>query len=331
VLDSDFNIIWGSIGSARVTGYTPEDIYGRSFLDYVALENVERDRVMLESLLQDPGGTRTIEGPFRHKDGSWHYYEAVVTNLLEDPAVQGIVINSRDVTERKLMEEQLLASNRELDVFATTVSHDLRTPLSLIEGYAQLMRSEDSSAEEKEAYLKSVITAARRMDELTESLLEYAQAGKTVGTAVPVEPLDVISDILFEHSSVIESKNIEVTLGKEFPTIMVDPLKLRQVVANLVNNAVKYAGDSPRPRIEIGMNKSGDTATFHIRDNGPGLDSEKKDDVFSPFKRFGSSKSPGLGIGLSTVKRAVEGWGGSIWVESEPGKGSVFYFTAPAV
>jgi PAS domain S-box-containing protein len=330
ILDENLNFVWGSTAASRATGYSAEDIYGHSFLDYVVEERLEWTKEFFTDLLREPMATRTLEGPFRHEDGSWHIHEAIVTNLLDDPAVRGIVINSRDITERKLMEEQLLASNRELDAFATTVSHDLRTPLSLIEGYAQLMRAESIPDEEKEAYLKSIIAAARRMDELTESLLEYARAGEAAGEAATVEPLDVVSDILFEHSDNIEKKSIDVVLGEEFHPIKVDPLKLHQVLTNLVNNAVKFVSDSPRPHIEIASEKNAGLVTIYVRDNGIGLESGQKDEIFMPFRRLGPSGSPGTGLGLSTVKRAVESWGGMVWVESEPGEGATFFFTAPA-
>jgi len=330
VLDENLFFKWGSPSASRITGYGLDDVYGKSILDFLHPDDLEKARRDYMHILQNPGAIMPGQRRFRHKDGTYHWHEAILTNLLDDPSVQGIIVNSRDITERKIIEEELLASNRELDAFATSVSHDLRSPLSLIEGYAQLMRSEENTEEENEAYLKSIITAARRMDELTESLLGYAQAGKADGAAGPVEPLDVVSDILFEHSVEIESRGIDVVLGEEFPTLSVDQYKLRQVLANLVNNAVKYLADTPQPRIEIASPKrDGKTATFYIRDNGPGLEPGMKEEAFLPFKRSGASKPPGLGIGLSTVKRAVEGWGGRVWIDSEPGKGATFYFTAP--
>jgi PAS domain S-box-containing protein len=329
ILDQDLNFVWGSAGAARVTGYTADDIYGHNFLDYVLPEREEWTRDFFSSLLEEPMAARTLEGPFRHKDGSYHYHEAIVTNLLGDPSVRGIVINSRDINERQLMEERLRVSNRELDAFATIVSHDLRTPLSVIEGYAQLMRADSTTEEEREVYLKSIIAAARRMDELTESLLEYAQAGKAAGDAVRVDPMEVIADVLSELSDLIAEKDIDVVLAEEFPVIRVDPIKFRQVFTNLVNNAVKYAGDDPRPRIEVGAGRDGAEVVFHVRDNGEGLDPESREEVFLPFRRLGTPKTPGVGIGLFTVKRTVEAWGGRVWVESEPGRGTTFFFTAP--
>jgi len=330
ILNADLTFRWGSRSAGRITGHAPGDIYGRSLLEYIHPDDIEDVKETLDFAMHNPGVTRYLETRFRHSDGSYHFHATIVNNLLDDPSVQGLVINSRDITERKMMEEELLVRNRELNAFAATVSHDLRTPLALIEGYAQLMRAEDTTGEEKEAYLKNIIAASRRMDELTESLLEYAQAGQPGGNAVTVDPAAVINEVLSEHVDVLQWKNMVVEVGEDLPGIVADALKLRQVFANLVDNAIKYMGDNPRPRIEIGAQTNGAKVTFYVRDNGQGIDPDHQEEVFIPFKRFGASASPGLGIGLSTVKRAVKGWGGNIWVESRPGEGSTFYFTAPA-
>jgi PAS domain S-box-containing protein len=329
VYNSDFSLRWGSPASARITGYGPRELYGKPLGDLIHPDDIEKVRIALQEVRDHPGTSRHYEHRFLHADGLYHFHEVLATNLLEDPSVRGIVINSRDVTERKLMEEQLLARNRELDAFAYTVSHDLRTPLALVEGYAQLMRAEDTTEDEKEAYLRNIIAAARRMDEMTESLLEYAQAGQPGGEATPVDPAGVINELLQECEEAVQSRNITVDVVENLPIILVDSLKLRQVFANLVGNAVKHIGDSQNPRIEICAEKNASTVTFRVCDNGPGIDFYHLEEVFLPFRRFGSSS--GLGIGLATVKHAVEGWGGRVWVESSPGEGTTFFFTAPAV
>lgn len=329
VLNPDFTLRWGSRSAGRLTGYRPADIYDHLFYDFIHPDDVGEVRDIIESVLESPGASSYYENRFLHADGSYHFHEVIVSNLLDDPSVRGLVINSRDVSERKMMEEKLRARNRELDAFAYTVSHDLRTPLALVEGYAQLMRAEDTTDEEKEKYLKSIVAAARRMDELTESLLEYAQAGQPGGEAAQVDPTEVISEVLSEQADVLEWYNIEVVVDEPLPLIYVDPLKLRQVFTNLVGNAVKYTGEYPHPRLEIGSKRDAGAAIFHVRDNGPGIDARLLEDVFLPFKRFGGSAAHSLGIGLSTVKKAVEGWGGNIWVESDPSEGTTFFFTAP--
>ena len=330
ILNEDFAFRWGSRAAGRITGYSPDEIYGRSVLDFIHPEDLEEAREVLEFVLQNPGIPRHIERRFRHRDGTYHYHEAILNNLLDDPSVRGIILNSRDITERKMMEEQLLASVRELDAFATTISHDLRAPLSLIEGYVQLLQAEGVSSRERDVYLQNIAHAARRMDELTESLLAYAKAGLPGGELTSVWPLEVIREVLLDHSEEISRQGVEIVLDDDFPPIRADPLKLRQVYSNLLDNAIKYMGGTPLPRVQMGAEKAGGVVTLYVRDNGRGIDPRREEEIFLPFKRFDVPETPGLGIGLSTVKRAVEGWGGKVWVDSKPGEGASFYFTAPA-
>lgn len=331
VLNPDLTLRWGSRSSGRITGYASMELYGKTLKDLIHPEDVDRVAGILEEAKEKPGASLYYEHRFRHADGSYHVHEAIVTNLLDDPSVKALVVNSHDISQRKKMEQELLARNQELDAFAYTVSHDLRTPLALIEGYAQLMRAEDTTDLEKEGYLKSIIAAARRMNDLTESLLEYAQAGQPGGEIAPVDPVKVINEVLSDQAFALELENIEVRVEDGLPEILVDSLKLRQVFANLLSNAVKYIAEYAHPRIEIGAKKDMGTVTFHVHDNGPGIEPGLLEEVFQPFKRFGGSTSYGKGIGLSTVKRAVEGWGGEVWVESSQGQGTTFFFTAPAV
>jgi PAS domain S-box-containing protein len=327
VLNEDLTIRWGSPSTARITGYKAEDTFGKSVLDFIHPDDVGKMKIIQQFIMKNPGVPKFIEDRFRHRDGTYHHHEAIVNNLLDDPSVEGIIINSRDITARKLVEEQLKVRNVELDAFAYSVSHDLRTPLSLIEGYAQLIQSDDTTEAEMREYLDNIIVAARRLDVMTESLLQYAQAGQPEGNVVSIDANKVVREVLLERAETINTKGVEVVLG-ELPTILVDEYKIRQVFSNLVENAIKYIGDNPRPRIEIDAERAGDIATLYVRDNGIGMNQEAREEAFLPFKRFGSAAVTGLGIGLSTVKRAVEGWGGKVWVDSKPGEGSTFFFTA---
>jgi PAS domain S-box-containing protein len=327
ILNEDQTFRWGSPSTARITGYGPEDIYGKSVYDFIHPHDIHKMEIITEFIMKNPGVPKFIEDRFRHKDGTYHYHEAIVNNLLDDPSVQGIIINSRDITERKLIEEQLKARNIELDAFAYSVSHDLRTPLSLIEGYAQLIQSDDTTETEMREYLNNIIDASRRLDEMTESLLQYAQAGQPEGKVARIDANEVVREVLLEQAEAINREGVEVILG-ELPPILVDEHKIRQVFSNLVGNALKYLGGNPQPRIEIDAEMAGDIVTLYVRDNGKGMDKKAREEAFLPFKRFGSATVTGLGIGLSTVKRAVEGWGGKVWVDSRPGEGSTFFFTA---
>jgi PAS domain S-box-containing protein len=329
IVDADLRFRWGSPTAGRITGHDPSSIYGKPLLDYIHPDDIAAARGNLESIKETPGASFTLESRFRHSDGSYHFHAVMVTNLLEDAAVRGLVINSRDINERKLMEEELLARNQELDAFARTVAHDLRTPLSLIEGYAQLLQEGKNSYEEEKYYLVNIVNAVRHMDELTESLLEYAQVGHSGGEIAAVESGEVVQEVLLQQATMLEQNNIEIEVKKGLPVVMVDEIKLRQVFANLLDNAIKYIGNNGDPRIEIGTRPAEGEVIFYLKDNGRGIKEEQQSEIFQPFKRFAGSASRGLGIGLSTVKLAVQGWGGRIWVESSPGQGSTFLFTAP--
>ncbi len=329
IVDADLRFRWGSPPAGRITGHDPSDIYGKPLFDYIHPDDIAMASREFRCIEEKPGASFTTEARFLHSDGSYHFHAVMVTNLLEDAAVRGLVINSRDINERKIMEDELVARNQELDAFARTVAHDLRTPLSLIEGYAQLLQEGKNSDEEEKYYLGNIVNAVRHMDELTESLLEYAQVGHSSGEISAVEASEVVQEVLLQQVKTLKQNNIEIEVKKDLPTVMVDEIKLRQVFANLLDNAIKYMGDNGDPRIEIGTRPAEGEVIFYLKDNGRGIKEEQQSEIFQPFKRFAGSASQGLGIGLSTVKLAVQGWGGRIWVESSPGQGSTFLFTAP--
>jgi len=167
------------------------------------------------------------------------------------------------------------------------------------------------------------------MSDLINSLLQYAQAGHMDFESRSVDSEEILMEVLMDLEEDIRCRGAEVSVQNELPAVKVDAVKLRQVLTNLIGNAIKHMGDTQEPRVEVGMEERGETAAFFVRDNGIGIPAELQDKVFEPFRHFSLAGSPGLGIGLSTVKRAVAAWGGMVWVESQPGEGAAFFFTAP--
>ncbi|MFW6114051.1 MAG: sensor histidine kinase [Actinomycetota bacterium] len=237
-----------------------------------------------------------------------------------------------DITERKLMEEELRRVNEELKAFAHTVSHDLQGTLTIIGGFsvAALAAHERGDSKEEVESLEHVIKGVRRAQEYIESLLGYAQAVHKEGTAPRAASEEILLGVLVDLEEQIRDKDAEVVIDDDLPHIRVDPIRLRQVFLNLIGNALRYLGDNDKPRIEIGGRTEGELVTLHVSDNGVGTEKQDQEKIFDPFKRLNTEESYGLGIGLATVKRAVEGWGGKVWVESSPGEGATFYFSAPA-
>jgi PAS domain S-box-containing protein len=248
--------------------------------------------------------------------------------LSDDVLYRTMITN---ITERRLMEEELRRANEELQAFAHTISHDLQGTLAVIEGFSVVALSalEKGDSKEEVESLEHIIKGARRAQGYIESLLEYAQSVHKEGVASRAASEEVLMGVLSDLDGEIREKEVEVVIDDALPPIQVDPIRLRQVFLNLIGNAIRYLGDNEKPKIEIGARTEGGMVTLHISDNGVGIAREDQGEIFDPFKRFSTDGSYGVGIGLATVRRVVEGWGGKIWVASNPGEGATFYFSAP--
>lgn len=312
---------------------SPEDLLGKNAFEFIVPEDRERAMDNLQRTLNEDYSGPVTYAMFR-SDGTRFIAElnaALIKDSNGNP--KAFVAFTRDITERKRMEEELHARNEELEAFSHTISHDLRTPLAVIEGYAKTVleaKGQGREVAEREC-LESIIQGSQRISGMIESLLAYASMGRPEGESALVQPGDTIQEVLLEHDKNVRGKRVEIEVQTDLPSINVDPIKLRQVLSNLLDNAIKYMGDDNRqPLVKIGAVKEEGLVTFYVIDNGIGITPEDGEAIFEPFTRLSTAEPPGLGIGLSTVKRAVAAWGGDIWVESQLGKGSSFYFTAPA-
>jgi two-component system, chemotaxis family, sensor kinase Cph1 len=250
--------------------------------------------------------------------------------LVEDRTLQVMMTNERlqnEIAERIHVEEELRSRNAELETFAHTISHDLRSTVSVIEGYAQVaLEGREDLLQE---CLEKIVHLTRRMENFIKSLLAYSEAGRPEGNPKAVNVGEMLGEIIMEREGEISARNAHVLIEEDLPMVRVDPLRLQQVFTNLLDNALKYLGDNPAPVIECGADTREGAVVFFVSDNGIGIARSEHRKIFEPFQRLSSEYHHGLGIGLSTVKRAVEGWGGEVWVESTPGEGSTFFFTVP--
>jgi PAS domain S-box-containing protein len=327
LMDTSGTVIHINETGARRLGGTPNEIVGTDIRGWLPKELAEAREARIREILEtgQPISMRDARNGMQMETD-------VIPVLDGNNQVRQIVIFARDVTEHIQLEEELLERARELESFGHTVSHDLRNPLTIIEGYAMtaMVAIEEGSHEVAEESLQSIMKAVRRVETFIENLFSFAQAGSPQGLAARVEPLQVIEELIEEYEPKIDRMGAVVEIVSELPSVWVDPLRFEQVMSNILDNALKFSSSSnSRPRIEISAEKDKDSVVFRITDNGIGIDSQFWEVVFEPFKRFSVSESSGLGIGLATVKRAVTGWGGEVWIESVPGSGSTCYFTAP--
>ncbi len=250
-------------------------------------------------------------------------------------AVQGVM---RDITERKQMEkelvqalEELKRTNKELDDYTYTVSHDLREPLITIQGLSEMLYRKYGDKLERSmvAYIRRISSASQWLERLVSDLLELSRAGKKTGEFKEVRIKSILGLSLKSLESLLKKKQIELIQPPDFPKVRGDKIGLLQVFNNLIDNAIKYIGSQSRPKIEVGWSKDKDCYLFWVKDNGMGIKREDQEKIFNVFYRGSGASKEGTGIGLSIAKKVIESHGGKIWVKSRPGRGSTFYFTIP--
>ena len=275
---------------------------------------------------------------YLHKDGSIICAEANVRVVYDqDGSLFGFQGISRDITDRKRAEEalekrtdELLRSNAELEQFAYIASHDLQEPLRMITSYTELLKKRYSSGFDDDAneFMTFIVDGASRMKQLINDLLAYSRVGTKRKPPEPTDSQTILDKVLLNLG--IAMKESSATVTSDFlPVIMADPVQLVQLFQNLVGNAIKFHGEKP-PRIHVSAKQQNNEWVFSIHDDGIGIDSQHFDRIFMIFQRLHTRQEySGTGIGLAVCKKIVENMGGRIWVESEPGKGTTFFFAVP--
>ena len=232
----------------------------------------------------------------------------------------------RQTAERTALLE---SSNRELEAFSYSISHDLRAPLRAIDGYARILLEENAGnlAPEAVRYLNNIDTNAREMEVLIQGLLEFSRLGRQPVKMENVEPGDVIRKALATLQPEMQGRVVEVVV-RDMPPCSADPALLQQVYVNLLGNAIKFTGRRPVAEVEVGSIAGSSPTVFFVKDNGAGFDMAYKDKLFSVFQRLHSkAEYDGTGVGLAIVQRIVSRHGGRVWAEGRPGVGATFYFT----
>ena len=235
----------------------------------------------------------------------------------------------REITERKRVQDELQDKNSELERFAYTVSHDLKSPLITIQAYAGMVNKDLESGKYDRAQddIKRIEGAAGKMTNLLGDLLELSRVGKMMSEPSPIDMNRLVKDVLTQLAGPIAGSQVEVIVQPDLPVVQGDRKRIAEVVQNLVENAIKYRDDHVGARVEIGTRITGKDTVFFVSDNGKGIDPRFHENIFGLFNKL-DAKSEGTGVGLALVKRIIEVHGGRVWVESEGvGKGSSFCFT----
>jgi PAS domain S-box-containing protein len=341
---SDVITYWNR-GAEELYGWTPQQAVGKRSHDLLKTVFPEPVEVITAELLR----SGRWEGEVTHTkaDGTavtvssrWALRRA------ENDRPAAILETNNDITERRRREEEikrlnqelakrtieLEGTNKELEAFAYSVSHDLRAPLRHMAGYTELLQKRISSTvDEKSArYMQMLLESAKRMGNLIDDLLAFSRIGRaeTQNTLVSMDQL--VKEALADVQQETEGRKIAWKIGA-LPNFYGDRSMLRVVLVNLLSNAVKFTRTRAEGEIEIGAaHGNGDEVLVFVRDNGVGFDMKYVNKLFGVFQRLHhSSTFEGTGIGLATVQRVIHRHGGKVWAEGSVDKGATFYFSAP--
>jgi PAS domain S-box-containing protein len=342
---SDHRYAWVSPRYAEWLGLPAGELTGRSIVDVLGSDAYTAIRPFIDQVLS--GETAQFEALINYSSIGPRWIHAVyVPTYDKHKKVDGWVADISDITELKRAHEDLARanalllkaneslarSNKDLERFALVASHDLQEPLRVIATYTQLLAGTQAARLDADAsmFMQMIVDRTKRMSELLTDLLAYTElATRPPGPERLVDLNEILEKVRQNLQGIIDENGAVVTWDAQ-PAMPGHEGNLIPLFQNLIGNAIKYRGESP-PTIHISVDESEDHFLFTVADNGIGIDPAYHNQIFEPFKRLHNGEISGTGIGLAICHRVIERYGGSIWVESEVGRGAKFNFLLPRV
>lgn len=371
VLGADGTILYESPSMERILGYKPEEMLGKSVFEFIHPDDLPRIMGIIGRSISIRGAIAVAEYRFRHRDGPWRFFESHCRNLLEDPSVEGIVVNSRDVTERKHSEERLREYREQLERlveertselaltnvqlqqeiverkqaetelkeraerladFLTVASHELRHPISVVKGYTTMLEGylERMEPEDLHKILDALDVSVDRLTYFVSELMEVSlvEQGRFTFQRRDCEALVLLQAAVADMKAVGHDNEISVMIHGDAGRLHADPDKFVQLLAILLDNAIKFSPKSSP--VEIEVEREANNTVVSVLDRGIGVPDEAGELIFDRFyqvEELQHHSSVGLGLGLYLARQIVDGHGGTIACEPREGGGSIFRFT----
>ena len=342
---------WLKINNALcdILGYGVEELLQSDFQSITHPDDLAADLLYIGELIEGRVKSGQMEKRYLHKSGHiiWAQLNgSVVRDAQNNPLY--FIVQIQDISSRRRNEEEILKMNvqlhengerlqrlnSELESFSYSVSHDLRAPLRIIDGYVNILNEEYAGRLDENAkmIIQTIVENVSRMGVLINDLLEFSRMNRKeiAKSILDKETLhEVINHIIADLRQLEGDRHLDIRIG-DLEEVLVDVQMFRQVWVNLISNAMKYTKLTPHTVIEIGSSREDQHVCFFIKDNGIGFNMKYADRLFNVFQRLHSQKHfEGTGVGLALVKRIVERHGGRIWVQAKENEGATFYFTIP--
>lgn len=350
MIGKDFKFLMANQSFCEWVGYREEELQQLTFVDITHPDDREKDIPHIKKLIageikaystekrflgkdgQTFWGQVTVS-PFYNSNGQFLYNIAMIVDITERKRLQKELETLNTELEMKVRQRtaQLESSNKELEAFSYSVSHDLRAPLRHINGYVELLNESyrDELSTKARHYLDTVSRSSEKMGILIDALLQYSRSGRREITKKELDMNLMVKKIIDQLKENIENRKIIWEI-QEMPTVLGDGTLIGQIWANLIENAIKYTCNKKTAKISLGYTEGEKEFVFWVRDNGAGFDMKYAHKLFGVFQRLHSQgEFEGIGIGLANVQRIVHKHMGRVWAEAKSGKGATFYFTLP--
>ncbi len=343
LLDAQGTVLYASPSLERVLGYTPEELVGRNGFELLRPDELQDAMSRFARLLDQPGRIVTGERLTRHRDGSWRWVDSAATNLLHEPGGQAVVVNARDVTERKQAEEALHHARAELAHIArvttlgeltASIAHEINQPLAAIVTDASAclrwLKAPSPNRTEVQQSLARIIKDGNRASEVIDRIRALAKKSPTRKDRLDIR--EVILDVIALTRSEVQRNRVSLRtqLSDDLPMTEGDRIQLQQVILNLIINAIEamgIGGGEPRELLVTSEKDGSQNVLVSVRDSGAGLDPESVDHIFDAFY---TTKPSGMGMGLAISRSIIEAHGGRLWPSANAPRGAIFQFSLPS-